>query len=983
MHGESGSQRSGRIEELLREALELEPQARTSFLEEACSDESVQREVERLLRAQDEIDEVGALEYELRRELIASEGLAGASADADDPGPSASGERFGPGDRIDHFVIREEIGRGGMGVVYRARDVRLEREVALKFLPRSLAGDPTSRRRFLQEARTASSLDHPNVGTVFEVGRTARGEAFLAMAYYRGPSLAEELRQGRLSIPLALEYATQIAGALSATHDRGIVHRDVKPSNVLLPENAPLKMVDFGLARWADDSGLTRTGKVLGTVSYMSPEQIRGERVDARSDLWALGVVLYEMIAGSRPFGGEYEAALSYQIVYERHDPLDEYRHELPSGLSDLVDRALRKDPGERPPTADAFLSELRNIARAIRTAGEEGHGSAGTSVRKGRTADGSSGFLSISRRTGSYSPTALAARAVLVTILAAGAWYLGLQSLAATANDARGTAPSMRLAVLPQSVSPAPRADPILPTLGAAITDLLGRIDEEVPAELTAIAPNELRTVAGAREARATFGVDYVLSLRHDAGANPPALTIALVDATELVEIRATTLALDGPTGDLDRGRLIEELGRLLELNLPPPVVRRLTWEAQITPGAREYYERGRANLASAESVEDLETASRFFRWAAEREPSFTEAHAELAMAQWQIFERTGRASAAELARAHEEIARETDSRRPTTHVQNGLLSVLTGDYRRAILEFKTAVSQDSTSTDAYRGLGRAYAGLGQNEDAGRAYRSALALRPDEWPSYEYLGSFYYRLGRCTEAAEVFESAIEADSTWGGAYLSLGAAHYCQNRRSDARRAFQRALSLEELDRANRYRAYSNLGTLHYYAERYGNARDAYRAALEIDSTSHRVWGNLGSALSAVGAPDPQIDRAYHAAARLADRALTVNPKQPELMCSLAEYRFELGQLDEARSLLRKAVEAAPDNVNVLFQSGHLMELLGERDRALELLSRAVSNGYPSSVIRDDPELEALRSDPRYSAIFGRSSPEPVDAFN
>jgi TolB-like protein len=250
--------------------------------------------------------------------------------------------------------------------VYQAEDLRLRRTVALKFLPPELVSDPETKARFLQEARAASSLDHPNICTIHEIDETADGRIFIAMACYEGETLAERLGRGPLPPDEAVDVAMQVARGLDRAHERGIVHRDIKPANIFIPADGPVKILDFGLAKLAGGTRITRTGTMLGTVRYMSPEQIRGEDADRRSDIWSLGVVLHEMLTGGAPFAGEREHAVIYAILNEDPTPVRTARPGTPVGLARVVDRALAKHPDERYRTAAELIRALESLRGRI-----------------------------------------------------------------------------------------------------------------------------------------------------------------------------------------------------------------------------------------------------------------------------------------------------------------------------------------------------------------------------------------------------------------------------------------------------------------------------------------------------------------------------------------------------------------------------------------------------------------------------------------
>ncbi|MFP5289321.1 MAG: protein kinase domain-containing protein, partial [Thermoanaerobaculia bacterium] len=297
-------------------------------------------------------------QVEIPARPMGARGLGG-----DDTGTSLAGRILG------HYRVVERIGGGGMGIVYKAEDLRLSRTVALKFLPPELTRDPEAKVRFLQEARAASALDHPNICTIHEVGETDDGRLYLVMPCYDGETLRQRIERGPLSIDEATDVAQQIARGLSKAHRQGIVHRDIKSANLMLTGDGVVKILDFGLAKLAGAVAITRTGSSVGTPAYMSPEQARGEDVDHRTDLWSLGVVLYEMLAGRRPFRWEHEQAVLYSIFNETPKPLSEIRPDAPPELARILGGLLAKDPGDRYPTVDGPLGDLRALRGEAMTA--------------------------------------------------------------------------------------------------------------------------------------------------------------------------------------------------------------------------------------------------------------------------------------------------------------------------------------------------------------------------------------------------------------------------------------------------------------------------------------------------------------------------------------------------------------------------------------------------------------------------------------
>ncbi len=261
------------------------------------------------------------------------------------------------------YQIIDVIGRGGMGVVYVAQDIRLKRTVALKFLPPELTQVSEARERFTQEARAASALDHNNICTVYEIGETDKGQVFISMAYYGGASLKDRIAKGPLDMDESVNIALQLAEGLQRAHEKGIIHRDIKPANILFTQEGVPKLLDFGLAKLGGEVRLTKVGTTMGTIAYMSPEQAKGEEADQRSDIYSFGVVLYEMLGGQLPFKGEHEQAIVYSLLHAQPRPLTELVAEIPISIEQVVAKALEKNPDDRYQTMQELLDDLRSIS--------------------------------------------------------------------------------------------------------------------------------------------------------------------------------------------------------------------------------------------------------------------------------------------------------------------------------------------------------------------------------------------------------------------------------------------------------------------------------------------------------------------------------------------------------------------------------------------------------------------------------------------
>jgi len=267
------------------------------------------------------------------------------------------------GKTISHYKILEKLGEGGMGIVYKAEDTKLKRTVALKFLPPGLTRDPKAKERFLHEAQAAAALEHQNICNIYEIDED-ESQIFIVMSCFNGQTLKEKIESGPLKIDDALKIAIQAAEGLHAAHEKGIVHRDIKSANIMVTEKGQVKIMDFGLAKLKGQTKITKEGSTLGTAAYMSPEQAQGIDVDHRTDIWSLGVVLYEMIAGQLPFKGEYEQAVVYSIMNEQPEPLTALRTGVPMELERIVNKTMAKEPSKRYQHADDFIVDIRKLKK-------------------------------------------------------------------------------------------------------------------------------------------------------------------------------------------------------------------------------------------------------------------------------------------------------------------------------------------------------------------------------------------------------------------------------------------------------------------------------------------------------------------------------------------------------------------------------------------------------------------------------------------
>ena len=333
-----------RLQSIFDKAVELDEARRNAYVAEACGDDDgLRHDLESLLEAHTD---------------------ASAQWSHSPRAPLTTGSLSGPyqnGDHIGHHQIIEQIGAGGMGIVYQAFDTRLQRHVALKFLPASLHDDEASRQRFMSEARAASRLDHPNICVIHDVDETPEGHMYITMPHYQGETLAARLKRGRVALPDTLAIAIQVADGLAAAHARDIVHRDIKPANIMLTEQGMVKLLDFGIAKMANNK-LTGSGMNVGTLAYMAPEQLHGQEMDGRADIWALGVTTYEMLTGKTAFDGKGAKQIVEAVLTEDNEQSTPFSDDIPQALHAVIDRALQRDREQRHADVQSLLDELLEV---------------------------------------------------------------------------------------------------------------------------------------------------------------------------------------------------------------------------------------------------------------------------------------------------------------------------------------------------------------------------------------------------------------------------------------------------------------------------------------------------------------------------------------------------------------------------------------------------------------------------------------------
>jgi serine/threonine-protein kinase len=872
-------------------------------------------------------------------------GLA-ATMDDTQTGPLAAPHppaRFAPGeDFAGRYTIVEVIGEGGMGDVLKAIDRQTGHTIALKLIRARALERSHGLERFRRELLLAQKVTHPNVCRVHDMGEVS-GLAYISMELVEGQTLEELIRSvGALSPRQTLALAQQICSGLEAIHAQSIVHRDLKPGNIMVDRAGHAIVMDFGMAYQAGGAKLTRDGAVLGTIAYLSPEQAHGAASDPRTDIWAVGLVLFEMLTGRRAPGDNAPVPLAVR-ENESCPPPSRLSPEVPPGLDAIVARCLEFDPARRFATA----AELHAALAAADTASPSGPSAPRTMLR-----------------------ARPAARLVAAVALALGALVAagpGREPLVQLLR-LRAVPAQKQIAVL-SFVSPesdlGSRAfsEGIVETLTSKLTQL-----ERFQGSLWVVPASEVRQaeVASAAAARRLFGVTLVITGSVQRTGSLVRLTANLVDAATLRQLRS--VSLEGRVEDVSlmQDGVVSRIVEMLELELSPEAKRVLAAGGTTAADAYELYAQGRGYLARYEQPESIESAIGLFQQALQRDPTYALAYAGLGQAYWRQYNLGKRPESAELAQKACRRAIELNDLLAPVHVTLGLVHNGTGRPDEAIAAFERALALDPASPDALTGLGRAYEAKGMLAEAEATYRKAIERRPGYWGGYNELGGFYHAVGRYPEAEAMFLRIVELTPDNVQGYNSLGGIYHLSGKDDLAERTLLESIAIKPTGDA-----YSNLGTVQFFRGQYAEAAHSFEQAARLGSDQYDLLYNLAAAYSRAPGGQEKAPAAWRRAVKAAERERAVNPKDALLLAHLADGYVNLGESAKARATLREALALGAKDVNVMFRAGSAYEALGDRAEALAWVERALRSGYSRDEILRAPQLNGLRADPRFQALL------------
>lgn len=709
------------------------------------------------------------------------------------------------GKTVAHYHILEKLGEGGMGVVYKAEDSKLKRQVALKFLPTNLTADPETKARFIQEAQAASALDHPNICTIYEINETADAQIFIVMAYYGGETLAQKINTGQLSIARIIEISCQIAKGLAKAYQNGIIHRDIKPTNIMVTRDGLVKILDFGLAKLTGSKSITRPGTMLGTTTYISPEQILGGEVDARADVWSLGVVMYEMLTGKPPFRAEFEPAIIYAILHETPEPLSKLRPEIPVELEQIIGRSIIKDANLRYGSITEMLQALENL-----------HSSTDASMQK-----------TIPNIT-NWENTIVVLDFTNITANYEDQWLAGGIAETVTVDFKRISA----LRVLSREM------------VARAISQLpQSKLTEEKMIDLGHL-----------------LKVRWIVWGAYQRVGNTIRITARCTEVT--TGSLAGTAKVDGTLEDIFelQDQLITDLMAALHLVLSRSEIKKIQIPETIALKAYEYYAKGRQlfyqfNLAS------LQEAQQFYEKAIELDPNYALAYSGLGSAF--IFRFIAQTNPKDLEQGISNLnkALTLDSDLAEPYLWLSYAYMRQHNYENSVQVGLRAIELDDLNYQGYYYVGGAYYSQALNHyksqhfsDAVRYLKKSAELQSNYQPSYMILGYIYMFHGQYQDALTFLDQAVEIEDSgrttvakFVGALTLRGNLALRQQHWDQAKNYLQRSvLRLEGLQHVYRDTflalTYCSLGQLNFELKNYDQAMEAYQKAIDVVSQSPKA---------------------------------------------------------------------------------------------------------------------------------------------
>jgi serine/threonine protein kinase/tetratricopeptide (TPR) repeat protein len=844
-------------------------------------------------------------------------------------------------ERLGQYEILGALGAGGMGEVYSARDPVLGRKVAIKVLPVRLSDDVETLARFTHEARSASSLNHPNIVTIHDID-TDNGRPYIVMEFIDGRDLRSYVNDEALNARKTLDIAAQIAEGLAAAHEHGIVHRDLKPENVMVTKDGFVKILDFGLAKMTrpaseDDVTAelnlpgTTPGTILGTVGYMSPEQAMGKPLDPRSDQFALGAILYELATGKPAFDAPNAIDTLSAILHGDPPPIQGINPKAPEPFCWIVERLLSKDPKDRYATTREVAHELRSLNHQIAAL---------------TSANSLWSIHPFVRPKPRRRKTIAVASAIAIVVLATLGYTMWRFLPRGSTQDKKYVA-VMRF----KDLSGDPNGQFVVDGLAETLASRLAHF----PSVQVMRPSTELLASTDFAKVARDLGANVALTGSMQRDRDQFRVNFRVLDVARGTEKGDV---IDGPIADLFsiEDRLAASVASTLQLG---PTAFHAT-PADNTISHRQFLE-ALGHLRRYDSEPEVNSGIQILEELSRKSTSAS-VQAALGRAYLYKFQLTHDTKWAVPATAACERAVNADPQNPDVHVTLGDLRRQTGKYAEAVTEYNTALAQEPNNADAILGLAETYRTSGKIKEAETAYLKSIELQPNYWGGYSKLGAFYASHGRYPDAAAKFEKVVQLSPDNSQGYNNLGGVYEQMGRYDDAIKVFLQSIRHSPTDQA-----FSNLGTCYYFLGRYSDAATAFEDATKLTPKHYFYWANLGDAYRWVPGADTRAARAYDEAIFLSRGELQLNPLNAVVRARLAECLAKRGFRADSNTEISRALATDPTNVRIMYRAAVIATANGDTSAAVRWLSKAIATGYPKDEIERDPEFALLRDSDVY----------------
>ena len=872
-------------------------------------------------------------------------------------------------DTINQYKILNQLGEGGMGVVYLAEDTRLHRKVALKFISGSSINRAEEQKRFFREAQAAARLNHPSICTVYELGEYEK-QTFIALEYVEGQTLKERIEQGPVTNNDVRKWLVQIAEGLLTAHEQGVIHRDIKPANIMITQQGHIKIMDFGIAKLSEvHTELTQANSTIGTIHYMSPEQAMGEGVDLRSDIWSLGVVLYELATGKRPFGGAFREAVVYALMNTEPSVASEINPDIDEDLDRIITRCLKRNREERYDSLHALLADLDGSSEPAISLLENSTPSSSVTNRAAQSPSSSlkdKTLLGLSLRK--YAVAGIFA--LLVTISA----FPHVRNALFPSPLSSGLPQSMHLVVLPFDTISEDSED-IAFSNGMAhlvATNLMRMVPDREELLITPVREVLSRGVKSTSEAKKSFGINLAISGTIVNLPGQVQISLDVTDARSLHVIGSEVIDLSALDPVQVQTQVMEKLATLLEISIHPEKEPLLLAQHTKDPEAYKLYIQAQGFIQRYEDIGNVDEAIRLYEKAIKFDSSYALAYAGAGFAYARKYHFSNELTFFNKARERSEKAIELNDQLAEVWVARGRVLLDSGETDEGITALKRALEIDAQNYEANRRLGTAYLRKRDFETAGFYTKQAIALQPNYWDGYNLLGIVYRLDGNIDESIRNYEKAIELSPQNPSPYINLANQYYAKGDTLNTIELLEKAVRISPAPDA-----LNNLGITLRITRQYERSLTYFQQAVEVDSLNPKWHRQLGTAFYYTN----NIERAHQAWERAIELSLErlelVDDNDQDMIVIVAELYAKLGQTEQAREYIKRHANYVEENRNdglsfySLFQ---LYEYNGDRQDALIYLDQALQKGFDPVDVSHNPWLQDIQLDPNFQTMLRRN---------